>query len=162
MTYGVGRILAAAAVAAALTMTAMGEARADNSVKAGFLQCSVGEGMSQFITSTRKVDCTYDNVSGGTERYTGEIRVWGIDLTYVDHAILGWAVFAPSYGANAGELAGEYGGAKASVAIGVGVGANVLVGGFNNSITLQPVSLEGIVGSGVSVGIAHLTLTAAR
>jgi hypothetical protein len=161
MTHGVGRVLAAVAVAAALTMMATGDARAENGVKAGYLQCNVASGQSMLVTSTRKLDCTYSGFDRA-EKYTGELSVYGIDLTYVDQAILAWGVFAGSYSPNEGELAGEYGGAQGSLAIGVGVAANVLIGGFKNSITLQPVSLEGIIGGGISLGAAHLTLTAAR
>jgi hypothetical protein len=40
----------------------------------------------------------------------------------------------------------------------VGVGANVLLGGSNNQITLQPVSVEGSVGLNAAAGVAALTL----
>ena len=161
MMHGISCVVGATAVAAAL-MATTDAARADEGVKAGFLQCNVGAGWSQFVYSARSLDCTYSSASGTTERYTGEIRTYGIDVTYVSEGVMGWAVFAASTSANPGELAGEYGGVKASVAVGLGVGANVLIGGFNNSITLQPVSLDGYVGGGVAVGAASLTLTAAR
>ena len=38
---------------------------------------------------------------------------------------------------------------------------NVLVGGFDKSITLQPVSVEGDKGLNVAAGIASITLHAA-
>ena len=160
MTHGVGRVLGVVAVAAGL-VAAAGDARAASGVKVGYLQCSVGAGMSEFVTSSRKLDCTFSGFSS-SERYTGELRVYGVDITYVDQGVIGWAVFAASMSPNAGELAGEYGGAGATAAIGLGLGANVLIGGLNNSFTVQPVSLEGIVGGGVSLGVVHLTLTAAR
>jgi hypothetical protein len=40
-------------------------------------------------------------------------------------------------------LEGKYAGATAGPTVGVGVGANVLVGGFDRSIALQPLSVEG-------------------
>jgi hypothetical protein len=40
----------------------------------------------------------------------------------------------------------------------VGAGANVLVGGFHNSIALQPVSIEGQNGLNVAAGVAELSL----
>jgi hypothetical protein len=46
-------------------------------------------------------------------------------------------------------LSGTYGGATASSTFGVGVGANVLVGGSNDTISLQPVSIEG--GTGLNI-----------
>jgi hypothetical protein len=57
-----------------------------------------------------------------------------------------------------GALSGHYGGVDASAAVGVGVGANVLVGGFNRSFTLQPVSIEGETGLNVAAGVGELTL----
>ena len=65
---------------------------------------------------------------------------------------------APTSNLDPGSLAGHYGGATASVALGVGAGANVLVGGFKTSIALQPVSIEGQNGLNVAAGIAELTL----
>jgi hypothetical protein len=46
----------------------------------------------------------------------------------------------------------------ASATAGVGVGANVMIGGFDKSITLQPVSVEGNTGLNVSGGIGEMTL----
>ena len=47
----------------------------------------------------------------------------------------------------------------ALAAVGVGAGANVLVGGFNKSVTLQPVSISGETGLNVAAGIGELTLS---
>jgi hypothetical protein len=44
------------------------------------------------------------------------------------------------------------------VAVGVGGNANALVGGSNDSIALQPVSVEGQTGLNIAVGVAGLTL----
>src|SRR6267378_2587681 len=44
-----------------------------------------------------------------------------------------------------GALAGNYAGATASATVGVGAGANVLIGGSSQQVTLQPVSVEGSV-----------------
>ena len=72
-----------------------------------------------------------------------------------------WLVFAP--GALApGSLSGSYAGATASGTVGVGVGANVLVGGSNRQISLQPLSVEGSVGLNVAAGIGELDLRYTR
>ena len=60
-----------------------------------------------------------------------------------------------------GTLAGNYVGGTASATVGVGVGANALVGGFNNSIALQPLSIEANRGLNVAAGVAEMTLTPA-
>ena len=53
-------------------------------------------------------------------------------------------------------------GATASATIGVGVGANALIGGSSNSVTLQPLSVEGTTGLNVAGGVAAMTLVPAR
>jgi hypothetical protein len=69
-----------------------------------------------------------------------------------------WAVLAPTNNLGQGALAGHYAGATASAAVGVGAGANVLVGGFKNSIALQPITIEGQNGLNVAAGVAALSL----
>jgi hypothetical protein len=73
-----------------------------------------------------------------------------------------WGVVAPTNDVGPGALAGDYAGATAAVAAGLGVGGNALVGGYGKSIALQPLSVEGIKGLNVAGGIAILTLTAAK
>ena len=72
--------------------------------------------------------------------------------------MLGWAVFAPTRDIGPGDLAGNYGGVTAGAAVGVGANANVLVGGSNRSIALQPLSLQGQAGLNLAVGVAALEL----
>ena len=69
-----------------------------------------------------------------------------------------WAVLAPTDGWLRGALAGEYVGASGSASVGLGVGAQVLVGGSNRSIALQPLSVEGQTGVNLALGVAGLTL----
>jgi hypothetical protein len=57
-----------------------------------------------------------------------------------------------------GALEGDYGGASAQATVGVGLGANVLVGGFDRSIALQPLSVEGNTGLAVAAGVGVITL----
>ena len=51
--------------------------------------------------------------------------------------------------------------ASGDIAVGVGVGANVLFGGSNRTIALQPLSVEGQAGLNVSLGVSGLTLVLA-
>ena len=60
-----------------------------------------------------------------------------------------------------GALTGTYAGVSGDVAIGLGLGANVLVGGSRRSIALQPLSVEGNVGVDVTLGVSRLRLRAA-
>ncbi len=57
-----------------------------------------------------------------------------------------------------GSLAGDYGGAHGSVALGIEAGVNVLIGGSNKSIALQPWSIQGQVGLNWSLTWTDLTL----
>ncbi len=84
----------------------------------------------------------------------------GLDLGITAGGVLGWAVFAPTNGVPRGALAGNYIGASGDVALGLGVGANALVGGSKKSIALQPVSLEGQVGASIALGAAGFRLRA--
>jgi Protein of unknown function (DUF992) len=72
--------------------------------------------------------------------------------------VMVWAVFAPTEGPPPGSLDGTYGGVTASATAGVGVGANLLIGGSDRSISLQPLSVEGNTGLNVAGGIAGLRL----
>src|ERR1700730_4000226 len=128
-------------------------------VRAGYLTCHVDSGWGFILRSSRKVKGAYTRDKNYTEYYTGSITKFGADIGYLSSAVILWAVVAPTTNLGQGALAGHYGGATASAAIGVGAGANVLVGGFNHSIALQPVSIEGQNGLNVAAGITQLTLT---
>ncbi len=128
-------------------------------VRAGYLTCHVAAGWGFIFGSSRKLDCSYALQPGYTEYYLGSITKFGADIGYLQSGVIIWAVVAPTTNLGQGALAGHYGGATASAAVGVGAGANVLVGGFNSSIALQPVSIEGQNGLNVAAGVAAMNLT---
>lgn len=127
-------------------------------VKVGMLSCKVEPGWSYVVGSTKALNCSYSPSKGKTERYTGQIQKVGLDLGYSDGATMVWAVIAPTSDVGKDALEGDYAGAQASAAVGVGAGVNVLIGGFDKSITLQPVSVEGGTGVNLAVGVAGLRL----
>jgi hypothetical protein len=49
-------------------------------------------------------------------------------------------------------------GVSGGITAGVGVGANVLFGGSNRTIALQPLSVEGQVGINLALGVSGLAL----
>ena len=136
-------------------------ARADE-LKVGVLRCDVAGGLGLIITSTKPMACIFHSARGSSERYSGVIRKFGIDIGETSRGVLAWDVFAPTAGRSRGGLAGDYAGVDASAAVGAGVGANALVGGFGRSITLQPFSIEVQSGLALSAGVASMTLRSGR
>jgi hypothetical protein len=127
-------------------------------VKVGTLTCHVASGWGFIFGSSKDLRCNFHPNSGVGEHYIGSISKFGVDIGYTDSAVIVWAVFAPSAGPKRGALEGGYGGVTASATAGVGVGANALVGGFDRSITLQPLSIEGNTGLNVAGGIGAMSL----
>ncbi len=127
-------------------------------VRAGYLTCHVASGWGFVFGSSRDVKCAYALQPGYTEYYTGSITKFGADIGYLSSGVIVWAVLAPTNNIGQGALSGHYAGATASAAVGVGAGANVLIGGFKNSIALQPVSIEGQNGLNIAAGVAALAL----
>jgi|SRR5687768_6514729 hypothetical protein len=150
--------LAALAVAGALTAS---PAQAQN-VQAGTLVCDVSGGIGMIIASQRDMACTFTNSRGEPEVYVGRIRRFGLDVGATTGGQMVWTVLAPSGRYSRGALAGSYSGASAEATVGAGLGANVLLGGSNRSIALQPVSLQGQAGLNVAAGVADLQLQAAQ
>ena len=126
-------------------------------VNVGSLNCSVAGGVGFVFGSSRTLDCLFTRTDGIGERYEGTIRRYGIDIGFTRESTIVWMVFAPGSIAT-GALAGEYAGATAQGTVGVGVGANVLLGGSSNQVTLQPVSVEGSVGLNAAAGVAAVSL----
>lgn len=156
-------LAAAAAVVAVGALAWSTPAPAQESgVKVGVLTCNVSSGWGFVFGSTRNLRCTFSPNSGPAEHYSGRVQKFGADIGYVTSAVIVWAVLNPTSDIAPGALAGDYVGATASVSVGVGVGANVLVGGFNKSVTLQPLSIEGNQGLNVAAGIGAIHLTPAR
>jgi Protein of unknown function (DUF992) len=130
-------------------------------VKIGVLNCRVEGGAGFIIGSSKEVDCEFKRAGGGREYYVGNIGKLGIDVGVTTDTVIGWVVFAPGK-TKRGSLKGSYTGASAEATVGLGLGANVLVGGFKKSINLQPLSLQAQTGLNVAAGIASLNLRPGR
>jgi hypothetical protein len=146
-------VVASLAAAAATFATAV---QADG-VKVGVLTCHESSGWGFIFGSSKSLRCHFSN-GRRVEHYTGNVSKFGVDIGYTSGAIIVWDVFAPNTGVERGALTGNYAGAQASAAVGGGAGANVLVGGFHRSFTLQPVSIEGETGLNVAAGIGAMSL----
>jgi hypothetical protein len=130
---------AVALLGALLTVTR--PAHAD--VEVGTLSCRSVQAASYVIVSNEPLNCIFTPSAGGpAQYYQATIHRVGAQAGFSNNVALGWIVFAPTPRIGPGALAGIYGGVSAGAAIGIGVGANGLVGG-TNSFALQPVSVEG-------------------
>jgi hypothetical protein len=148
-------------VLATLALIALAALPAQARVRAGMLTCEVAPGVSFIVGSQKTVTCNYKSVRGWREHYTGRITRIGLDVGFTTGGKLAWAVYAPSQGGR-GALAGVYGGASGEATVGGGVGANVLIGGFHRSITLQPLSVGAQGGLDLALAVGGLELNAAR
>ena len=159
------RALRVSAATVALIGAAWGlsvPAAAQGGITVGTLTCNVASGWGFIFGSSRALNCTYHNADGRNDHYVGNVTKFGVDIGYQQGGVLVWGVVAPTTNIGPGSLAGAYAGATASATVGVGIGANALIGGFNNSVSLQPLSIEGNQGLNVAAGIAGLNLTYAR
>ncbi|VAW14076.1 hypothetical protein MNBD_ALPHA09-445 [hydrothermal vent metagenome] len=171
--------LAPAAIAATLTLTVlaasaitMGQsqpARAQaQPLELGQLDCTVvpGSRRNLIISSTALVDCTFRPATGAATRYQGETGIGlGIDLSTKTDDRFSFLVLTaqsttPDFDRH--PLTGRYYGAEATVSLGAGVGAKVLVGGSNRQFTLAPIGGQTTMGTGISAGAGYLYLEPAR
>lgn len=150
-------------ILAASMLTALaGAAHAQDRVQVGVLECRGGASIGFVVGSVTNLGCVL-RISGVPEdRYIATIRKVGLDLGITQETALAWAVYAPVNSLRPGDLAGDYAGAQGSASVGVGAGGNVLVGGSNNTIALQPLSLQGQVGLNVAAGLESLELRPGR
>jgi Protein of unknown function (DUF992) len=152
--------LPAVALAAAFALPA--PAAAADRTKVGTLNCDISGGIGVIIASKKEVTCMFTPAAAGPrEVYVGSITKFGLDLGATSGGQMVWSVLAPS-NRKFGALAGQYVGASAEATVGAGVGANVLVGGSDRTVTLQPVSVQAQTGLNVAAGVAGLTLRPAR
>jgi hypothetical protein len=152
------RSILGAVAAAGLALVASAPAHAQSGIRVGVLTCNVASGWGLVFGSSKEVNCTFSRDGRDLAHYQGHIDKFGVDLGYTAGGVMVWAVFAPTSGPPPGSLDGTYGGVTASATAGVGVGANLLIGGSDRSISLQPLSVEGNTGLNVAGGIAGLRL----
>ncbi|MEM7545947.1 MAG: DUF992 domain-containing protein [Pseudomonadota bacterium] len=155
MTLSKHRLALTATIAAAMLSPVAATAA---SIEIGQLTCRQTDRTNLIIFSEASFSCVFDPVEGGNETYRGSVAKIGVDLSSSKVETMVWYVFAPSAPVE-GALAGDYFGASADAAAGAGIGARVLVGGFEDSISLQPAAISGQEGIGVAAGIEQFTLS---
>lgn len=131
-------------------------------VKSGTLTCDISAGLGLIVASQKRVSCIFTpSGPGRREVYMGHINKVGLDIGATTGGRMVWAVYAPTT-RRFGALAGHYGGASAEATVGLGAGANVLIGGSDRTVTLQPISVQGQTGLNLAVAVAGLELHRAR
>jgi hypothetical protein len=148
-----------AAATMALGLAAVPADAASGRVQVGRLACDVEPGVGLIVVSHKDLTCWFHRDGARPERYTGSISKIGIDIGVTAITHVEWLVFAATKGRYSRHaLAGDYVGGSAEATIGVGLGANWLVGGSGRSFALQPLSLQGQVGLNYSVAFSALSL----
>lgn len=129
----------------------------------GALTCRVSGGVGLIIGSSKAVQCDFKRRTGPVERYVGTIGRFGLDIGVTGKSYLTWVVYTVNASdAKHGALAGNYVGASADASIGLGLGANALIGGTKKNFGLQPLSTETGTGLNVAAGVASLQLRAVK
>jgi hypothetical protein len=150
--------IATISLAAMLTVPAVAQEQ-QPWAQVGALSCKVSPNVGFVIVGHQSLDCLFTpNASDPPQAYDGAINTAGLNVGISAGGVLSWAVFAPTTGVPAGALAGDYVGVSGNIAIGVGGGANVMLGGSGRTFALQPVSLQGSVALNVVLGVSSLTL----
>ncbi|WP_371421151.1 DUF992 domain-containing protein [Tardiphaga sp.] len=149
-------------LAATTFVAASAQAQSPQTIQLGVLNCRGGASMGFVVGSVTNLGCVLTNAGRPDQPYVATVRKVGLDLGITEQTALSWAVFAPVNYAGQGDLSGNYAGAQGSASFGVGLGANVLVGGSSNSIALQPLSLQGSTGLNIAAGLQSLELRPGR
>ena len=156
-------ILAGVAVTLLIASFTGAQAQAPlNRVQIGVLECRGGASIGFIVGSVTNLGCVLRVAGMPDDRYIATIRKVGVDLGITQESALAWGVFAPTARLGPGALSGNYAGAQGSASVGVGVGGNALIGGSDNSIALQPLSVQGQVGLSVAAGLESLELRPGR
>jgi hypothetical protein len=129
------------------------------STKVGMLTCNMSPGIGFVVAGQQSLACTFmPDGPYPAENYLGDITTIGLDVGVTGGGVMAWAVFMPTRGTQYGALAGSYGGVSGDLSLGVGVGGNILVGGSERLVTLQPFSVEGNVGVNLAIGVSGMVL----
>jgi hypothetical protein len=128
-------------------------------VRVGDLTCDTDPRVSLVLGSRQDMRCVFRSSATGAQYfYQGVIRRVGIDIGVTRGGTMFWAVFARNSRIDRGTLRGNYVGASGNAAVGVGLGANLLMGGSRRTITLQPLSAGGLIGINLALAVTSLSL----
>lgn len=158
-TSSLARRASAAVAAVSATVMASAVWAADvERTEIGTLKCDVAGGVGLILGSKKKMTCVFEKNDGTTETYSGRVTKIGVDIGVTKQSVIWWGVLAPAGDHGPGALAGEYVGVSAEATVGGGVGANVLIGGGEQSFALQPLSVQAQTGMNIAGGIGSIKL----
>ena len=147
------------AVADLAAMTGLDAARAQVRAEVGVLARTARSSTGFIVGSTKYLSCRF-NRRGRDELYRGTIAKFGLDIGTTKQTTIAWAVLAPTINLPPRSLNGTYGGVGGAATVGLGMGANALVGGSGHSVILQPLSVQAQQGLKLAAGIETLQLRA--
>jgi hypothetical protein len=126
----------------------------------GGLNCRLEPTVGLIVASVRKMSCQFTPIQVGrpVQNYSGTMTTVGIDLGAIAGGALTWGVFSATTGPAFGGMDGDYVGVSGAATLGLGGGVNVLLGGSNRSVALQPISVQGTTGLNVQAGVSSLKL----
>jgi uncharacterized protein DUF992 len=146
---------AALAIALAIVPAAAQQA---GRTRVGTLTCAISPGVGMIVGGQRQLSCILASARGrARDAYEGTVSTLGIDIGATSGGQLTWAVFAPTTLRGAA-LAGTYAGATAGATVGAGGGVNVLVGGSERTVALQPISVQAQTGMNIAAGVSTMEL----
>jgi hypothetical protein len=127
----------------------------------GALQCRLSGSSFGVLVENQTVDCLYEDEREGVApgHYVGKLTKVGADIGVNGPGEMAWGVIAATIHIGPGALQGAYAGPETTVKVGRGGGGAILVGGNNNTISLQPFEVETGRGFGLTAGVESLTLT---
>ncbi|MCK1638835.1 DUF992 domain-containing protein [Bradyrhizobium sp. 157] len=126
--------------------------------RVGTLTCNIAPGVGLVVGGQRQLSCIYASPRGrAREAYEGTVSTLGLDIGATTGGQMVWAVFAPGRLPRAA-LAGTYTGATAGGTVGAGASANVLVGGPDRRVIMQPASVQGQTGVNIAAGVSTMEL----
>lgn len=142
----------------ALLCAAASSSRAEP-FRVGRLLCASTPRVGLVLGSAQELRCVFHAANPSRQYiYEGRIRRVGLELGVTSAGTLSWAVFARNSRIGPGTLRGNYVGASGNIALGPGLGANVLIGGSRRTVVLQPLSIERSIGLNLAAGVTNLTL----
>lgn len=130
-------------------------------IELGTLTCELAAVTNVIIYAEESFNCILETNEGDEIPYEGNIEKIGANLQIKTDQTLKWIVLSSVSMDEPEDLSGSYLGASAQASLGIGGGANVLVGGSGDNFTLQPISVTGQEGIGASLTLDSLTLSRA-